>query len=271
MKRKFGVLAAAGAALAMLFGSPAWADLDFNMPVGVTTTSPQVYSLHMLVFWVCVGIGVVVYGLMIVAMVRFRRSKGAQPAKFTHNTKVEVVWTAIPALILVFLAVPSVKTLITLEDTRNPDLTIKVTGYQWRWQYDYLGKNVSFYSTLDRMSNAARQPHSGIDPYSVDHYLRNVDNPMVVPVNEKVRLLVTAADVVHSWWVPMFAVKRDAIPGYINEAWFKATKEGTYRGQCAELCGMDHGFMPIVVRVVSKDEFNSWLAKQAQPALTRAD
>ncbi len=270
MKRKLGVLAAAAAALVLL-GSPAFADLQFNMPYGVTPSSHEIYRLHMIAFWVCVGIGVVVYGLMVYALINFRKSKGAVPAKFTHSTKLEVLWTTIPALILIGLAVPSVKTLVSVEDTRNPDLTVKITGYQWRWQYEYMNKNVSFYSTLDRKSNAARQPNSGISPYSVDHYLRNVDHPLVVPVNAKVRLLITAADVIHAWWVPMLGVKRDAIPGYINESWFKATKEGTYRGQCAELCGMDHGFMPIVVRVVGKDEFDKWLAEQAQPALSRAD
>jgi cytochrome c oxidase subunit 2 len=271
MKRKLSVLAAAGALLALLSGSPAWADFELNMPEGVTPTSHEVYSLHMLAFWVCVGIAVVVYGLIIFSIVNHRKSKGAKAAHFAHNTRLEIIWTAIPALILVFLAVPSIKTLVQLEDTRNPDLTIKVTGYQWRWQYDYMGKNVSFYSALDRASNAARRRDSGISPYSVDHYLRNVDHPLVVPVNEKVRLLITSADVIHAWWVPDFAVKRDAIPGYINQSWFEADKIGTYRGQCAELCGMDHGFMPIVVQVVSKDDFKRFLAEHAAPALTQAD
>jgi cytochrome c oxidase subunit 2 len=271
MKRKLGVLAAAAASSVLWLAPTAWADLAFNMPVGVTTTSREVYSLHMLVLGICVIIGLLVYGLMIYAIVNFRKSKGAQASKFTHNTKLEVIWTAIPAAILVGLAIPSAKTLVEINDTRNPELTVKITGYQWRWQYDYIDSNVKFYSTLARASNAARQPGSGIDPKSVENYLLSVDHPLVVPVDAKVRLLITAADVVHSWWVPYFAVKKDAVPGYVNEAWFEATEEGTYRGQCAELCGMDHGFMPIVVRVVSQDEFDSWLAEQETPALTRAD
>jgi cytochrome c oxidase subunit 2 len=271
MKKLNGLSAAAAAALALLFGSPAWADFKLNMPVGVTPMSRDVYSLHMFVFWVCVAIGLLVYGLMVYAIVNFRHSKGVQPATFSHNRKLEVVWTVIPAVILILLAIPAAKTLVAINDTSHPDLTIKVTGYQWRWQYEYIDDNVRFYSTLDRKSNAARQLGSGIDPNSVEHYLLEVDHPLVVPVNAKVRLLVTAADVVHSWWVPYFAVKRDAIPGFINETWFKATEEGTYRGQCAELCGMDHGFMPIVVRVVSKDEYDRWLAEQKPPAVTRAD
>jgi cytochrome c oxidase subunit 2 len=271
MKKQICALAAAVATSAFLFGSQAFADFKLNMPVGVTTTSRDVYSLHMFVFWVCVVIGVLVYGLMIYAIINFRKSKGAQAASFAHNRKLEVIWTTIPAIILIGLAIPSAKTLVEINDTRNPDLTIKVTGFQWRWQYDYIDDKVAFYSTLDRASNAARRRGSGIDPATVENYLLDVDRPLVVPVNAKVRLLVTAADVVHSWWVPAFAVKRDAVPGYINEAWFKATEEGTFRGQCAELCGMDHGFMPIVVRVVSKDEYDSWLAEQQAPALTRAD
>jgi cytochrome c oxidase subunit 2 len=271
MKKQICALAAAVATSVFLFGSQAWADFKLNMPVGVTTTSREVYSLHMFVFWVCVAIGVLVYGLMVYAIVKFRKAKGAEAASFSHNRKLEVIWTTIPAVILILLAIPSAKTLIEINDTSNPDLTIKITGFQWRWQYDYIDDKVTFYSTLDRQSNAARRRGSGIDPESVENYLLDVDRPLVVPVNAKVRLLVTAADVIHSWWVPAFAVKRDAVPGYINEAWFKATEEGTFRGQCAELCGMDHGFMPIVVRVVSKDEYDSWLAEQQAPALTRAN
>jgi cytochrome c oxidase subunit 2 len=179
-----------------------------------------------------------------------------------------VVWTVIPAAILVALAIPAAETLIRMNDTRNAQLTIKVTGYQWRWQYDYLDDGVKFFSVLDRKSNAARQKNSGIDPRTVENYLLEVDKPMVVPVNTKVRLLVTAADVIHSWWVPVFAVKQDAIPGYINEVWFTAREEGTYRGQCVELCGMDHGFMPIVVRVLSRTEYDTWLSSQKSAAQT---
>jgi cytochrome c oxidase subunit 2 len=245
--------------LTLSIAGPAWSDLGMNMRVGVTTTSQEVYDLHMLILWVCTVIGIGTYGAMVYAIVKFRKSKGAVPAKFTHNSVVELIWTTIPALILVAMAVPAAETLIKMEDARGAGVTIKVTGYQWRWGYDYIDENVQFVSTLDRESNAARRLGSGIDPTTVENYLLNVDNELVVPVNTKVRLLVTAADVLHSWWVPDLAVKKDAIPGFINEAWFEAHTEGTYRGQCAELCGMDHGFMPIVVRVTSQQEYESWL------------
>jgi cytochrome c oxidase subunit II len=241
---------------------PAWSDFEVNMPVGVTAMSREIYDLHMLVFWICVVIGAGVYGAMVVAIVKFRKSKGAVAAHWTHNSTVEVIWTVIPALILVAMAVPAAETLIRMEDTRDSELTIKVTGYQWRWHYDYIDDDVRFFSTLDRDSNAARRLDSGIDPTTVDNYLLGVDNEVVVPVNTKVRLLVTGADVLHAWWVPAFAVKKDAVPGFINETWFTADTEGTYRGQCAELCGMDHAFMPIVVRVASQEDYDSWLSSQ---------
>lgn len=248
------------AVLMTSIAGPAWS--QFNMPVGVTTTSEEVYELHMLILWVCTIIGIGVYAAMVYAIVKFRKSKGAVPARFTHNGTVEVIWTVIPAAILVAMAVPAAETLIKMEDSRDSELTIKVTGYQWRWHYDYIDQGVQFFSTLDRDSNAARRLNSGIDPNTVDNYLLSVDNEIVVPVNTKIRLLVTAADVLHAWWVPEFAVKKDAIPGFINETWFEATVEGTYRGQCAELCGMDHAFMPIVVRVASQQEYDSWLAER---------
>jgi cytochrome c oxidase subunit 2 len=232
------------------------------MPVGVTTTSREIYELHMLVLWVCTIIGLAVYGAMVVAIVKFRKSKGAVPAKFTHNSTIEVVWTVIPAVILVAMAVPAAETLVRMEDTRGSELTIKVTGYQWRWHYDYIDDGVRFFSTLDRESNAARKLGSGIEPMTVDNYLLKVDNELVVPVNTKVRLLLTGADVLHAWWVPALGVKKDAVPGVVRYAWFTADTEGTYRGQCAELCGMDHGFMPIVVRVTSQEEYESWLNAQ---------
>jgi cytochrome c oxidase subunit 2 len=250
------------ALLALSIASPAWSDFELNMPVGVTTTSRAVYELHMLILWICVVIGAGVYGAMIVAIVKFRKSKGAVPAKFTHSYALEVIWTIIPAVILVAMAVPAAETLIRMEDTRGSELTIKVTGYQWRWHYDYIDEGVGFYSTLDRESNAARRLDSGIDPATVDNYLLKVDNEVVVPVDTKVRLLVTGADVLHAWWVPALAVKKDAVPGFVNEAWFMADTEGTYRGQCAELCGMDHGFMPIVVRVASQEDYDTWLSQQ---------
>jgi cytochrome c oxidase subunit 2 len=250
------------AVLALSIAGPAWSDFELNMPVGVTSTSREVYELHMLVLWICVVIGAGVYAAMIAAIVKFRKSQGAVAARFTHNATIEVIWTVIPAAILVAMAVPAAETLIRMEDTRNSELTIKVTGYQWRWHYDYIDEEVGFFSTLDRESNAARRVGSGVDPTSVDNYLLKVDNELVVPIDTKVRLLVTAADVVHAWWVPALAVKKDAVPGFINEAWFTADTVGTYRGQCAELCGMDHAFMPIVVRVASRQDYDAWLDGQ---------
>jgi cytochrome c oxidase subunit 2 len=262
------VLAPVLALLALSIAGPAWSDFTLNMPVGVTTTSRDVYELHMLILWICTIIGLCVYGAMVVAIVKFRKSKGAVAAKFTHNGTIEVVWTVIPAAILIAMAVPAAESLIRMEDTRGSELTIKITGYQWRWHYDYIDQGVSFYSTLDRESNAARRRGSGIDPNTVENYLLAVDNEVVVPVATKVRLLVTGADVLHAWWVPAFAVKKDAVPGFINETWFTADTEGTYRGQCAELCGMDHGFMPIVVRVTSQEEYEAWLGeRRAQVSL----
>ena len=241
-----------------------WSEL--NMTQGVTDISRKIYDLHMTIFWVCVAIGVVVFGAMIWSLVSFRKSRGAVPdVTLVHNTKVEMLWTIVPVFILVAMAVPAARTLVEIEDTTKTELTIKVTGFQWGWQYDFLDDGVSYYSHLDRASNAARELLSGIDPNTVEHYLLNVDRPLVVPVATKVRLLITGADVIHSWWVPAFGVKKDAIPGFVNEAWFKvdADKPGLYRGQCAELCGRDHGFMPIVVDVRSKADFATWLKEQA--------
>ena len=237
-----------------------------NMTQGVTDISREIYGLHMEIFWICVVIGVIVFGAMIYSIVTFRKSKGAvADVTLVHNTTVELIWTAVPVAILVFMAVPAAKTLIKIEDVTKTDLSIKVTGFQWGWQYEYLDSGVSFFSHLDRKSNSARELASGIDPNTVDHYLLNVDKPLVVPVGSKVRLLLTGADVIHSWWVPAFGVKKDAIPGFINEAWFKVDtdKPGLYRGQCAELCGRDHGFMPIVVDVRSKEDFDTWVKAQA--------
>jgi cytochrome c oxidase subunit 2 len=262
----FSSATALGAATA---GAPAsaasgWGDL--NMPRGVTEISRKIYDLHMTIFWVCVAIGVLVFGAMIWSLIAYRKSRGAvADVTLVHNTKVEFIWTVVPVFILIAMAVPAARTLVEIEDTSKTELTIKVTGFQWGWQYDYLDDGVAFYSHLDRASNAARELLSGIDPNTVDHYLLNVDNPLVVPVATKVRLLITAADVIHSWWVPAFGVKKDAIPGFVNEAWFRvdADQPGLYRGQCAELCGRDHGFMPIVVDVRSKADFAAWLKEKA--------
>jgi len=249
----------ATAVAACLPFAAAFAEWELNMPVGVTELSRDIYGLHMLIFVICVVIGIVVFGVMIYSIVSFRHSKGAVAANFDHSTKLEIVWTIIPIAILVGMAVPAADKLIKIEDTRDSKLTIEVTGYQWKWQYNYLGQNVSFFSTLSRESDKARQLGSGIDPYSVKNYLLDVDNPLVVPVNAKVRVLLTAGDVLHAWWVPAFGMKKDAIPGFVNELWFRADQVGTYRGQCAELCGRDHGFMPVVVKVVEQAEFDQWL------------
>ncbi|HHQ13388.1 MAG TPA: cytochrome c oxidase subunit II [Chromatiales bacterium] len=235
---------------------------EINMPVGVTDISHEVFDLHMLIFWVCVAIAVVVFSVMIYSIVKFRHSKGAVPAQFSHSTKAEIIWTVIPVLILVSLAIPTARTIIQIEDTRDSELTIRITGYQWKWRYDYMDKDVGFFSNLAQASNEARQLNSGIDPKTVDNYLLDADRPLVVPVGVKIRYLITSNDVIHSWWMPQFAIKKDAIPGFINEGWFKVNEPGTYRGQCAELCGKDHGFMPIVVRAVPPDEFAVWLASQ---------
>ncbi len=248
-----------------------WTDL--NMRVGVTPLSRDIYALHMTIFWWCVAIGVFVFGWMIWSLVKFRKSQGAKPdVTMTHSTKAEIIWTVIPVVILVLMAIPATRTLIAIEDTRGTELSIKVTGYQWKWHYEYLGEDVKFFSTLARSSDEARQLQSGIDPKSVPDYLLDVDNPLVVPEDTKVRVLLTAQDVIHAWWVPDFGMKKDAIPGNVNELWFKVDKgkTGIYRGQCAELCGRDHGFMPVVVKVVTKAEYAQWLAQQKAPAAPAA-
>jgi cytochrome c oxidase subunit 2 len=225
----------------------------------------------MLIFWVCVAIAVVVFGAMIWSIVHHRKSKGAKPADFHDSVAVEIAWTVVPFLILVAMAIPSARTLLKMEDFRKSDLTIKVTGYQWKWHYDYIDDGVAFYSTLDAASNAARQKGSGIDPATVPNYLLEVDRPLVVPVGKKVRLLLTANDVIHAWWVPALGGKKDAIPGYVQEFWFQVDedKPGLYRGQCAELCGRDHGFMPIVVQALAPAEYDAWLAAR-KPAVAAA-
>jgi cytochrome c oxidase subunit 2 len=255
---------AAGIGALPVHAESGWDQL--NMTRGVTHISREIYGLHMRIFWICVAIGVVVFGLMIWSIINYRKSKGAVPdVTLVHNTKVEFAWTIVPIIILVVMAVPAAKTLIEIEDTTRSELTIKVTGFQWGWQYDYLDDGVAYYSRLDHQSDAARELASGIDPNTVPHYLLNVDHPFVVPVDTKVRLLVTGADVIHSWWVPAFGVKKDAIPGFVNEAWFKIDRDkpGLYRGQCAELCGRDHGFMPIVVDARSREDFAAWLKQKA--------
>ena len=238
---------------------------ELNMSPGVTAVGQDIFDLHMLILWICVIIGLLVFGVMFYSIYYHRKSRGVTPATFHESTKVEIAWTVIPFFILIGMAVPATSTLLEIYDTDDAELDILITGYQWKWKYEYLGdtgENVSFFSNL-------RTPQSEIynSADKGQNYLLEVDEPVVIPVNTKVRFLITANDVIHSWWVPELAVKRDAIPGFINETWTLATEEGIYRGQCAELCGKDHGFMPIVVNVVSQEEYNEWLgAKQSEAA-----
>jgi cytochrome c oxidase subunit 2 len=243
----------------------------YNLPLGVTDLSRDMYGLHMEVFWICVGIAVVVFGVMIYALVKFRHSKGAIPdTTMLHSTGVEIIWTVIPVVILVVMAIPAAEIILKMEDTRNSEMSIRVTAYQWKWQYQYMdaAEGIDFFSTLAQKSNFARQLHSGIDPKTVPNYLLEVDKPMVIPSGTKVRLLLTSQDVIHAWWVPDFGAKRSAIPGFVNELWFRVDpgKEGIYRGQCAALCGRDHGFMPIVVDVRTPDAFKKWVEEQKAAA-----
>ena len=244
----------------------AQADWALNMPRGVTELSAETYDLHMQVFYWCVAIAIVVFGAMIWSLFRHRKSLGVEPAKFSHSMTAEVLWTIIPIVILLLMAVPAAETLIKLEDGRKPDMTIVVTGYQWKWHYSYQGEDVAFYSSLARTSADARRKNSGIDPFTVENYLLEVDRPLVVPKGAKIRILLTSNDVLHAWWVPDLAVKKDAVPGFMNETFFRAEESGVYRGQCAELCGMDHGYMPVVVEVLEKEQFQAWLDSKKSDA-----
>ncbi|MBY5994042.1 cytochrome c oxidase subunit II [Ferrimonas balearica] len=253
--------------LSALVAAPSMAEsMSWNMSPGVTEISQQVYGLHMTIFYICCVIAAVVFGVMIYALIRHRKSKGAVPAHFHESTKVEILWTVIPFLILIGMAVPATSTLIAMEDPSDADLTIQVTGSQWKWHYKYFDHEVEFYSLMstpaEQIANAEAKG---------ENYLLEVDKPLVIPANRKVRFLLTSDDVIHSWWVPAFAVKKDANPGFINEAWTKVDKPGTYRGQCAELCGKDHGFMPVVVEVLPESEFDAWLAEQEQATLVAAE
>ena len=235
---------------------------QLNMHPGVNQTSQMAYDAHMFAVWVCVAIGVIVFTAMAVAMFKFRKSKGAVAATWSHNTTAEVIWTIVPIIILVVMVWPAVTKLIAQYDTRDSEMTVKVTGYQWMWKYEILGEGVEFTSRLARESDAMRQ--SGQEP-TMDanrNYLLEVDNALVLPTDTKIRFVITADDVIHSWWVPALGWKQDAIPGIVNEAWTDIKVAGVYRGQCAELCGKDHGFMPIVVKAVPKTEFRRWLNEQ---------
>ena len=269
----FGLAAALAAGVALGADPQPW---QLNMGPGVTEVSREVYWLHNLILWICTIIGLLVFGAMGYAMFAFRKSKGAVPATFSHNAKAELIWTIIPVVILVLICWPSTKTLYKMYDASESEMTVKVTGYQWMWKYEILNyrgeqTGVSFASRLDAASNAARRLGSGVDPAQVTDgefksYLLNVDKPLVLPTDTKIRFVLTADDVIHSWWVPAFGWKQDAIPGMVSEQWTRIDEPGTYRGQCAELCGKDHGFMPIVVRAVPRAEFEGWLS--AQPGST---
>jgi len=239
----------------------AWAD-PINMPVGVTEISHAVYGLHMIIFTICVVIGVGVIAAILYSVIMHRQSRRPEAAQFHENTSIEIVWTLIPFLILVVMAVPAAGTLINIYDSSGSDMTIKVTGYQWKWGYDYIGEDFGFISELDEQSRRATLPGSSITPRQVENYLLEVDHPMVVPVGSKVRLLITSVDVIHSWWVPALGMKKDAIPGVMNEMWFRIEEPGSYRGQCAELCGAHHAFMPIVVEALPQDDYDAWLKEQ---------
>jgi cytochrome c oxidase subunit 2 len=245
------------AVMAIPEAQAAW---ELDMPIGVTTISDEIFGLHRLLLIICTVICIGVFGFAFYTFATCRKSQGVKAATFSHSTKAEIIWTLIPTLILIGLAIPSARGIIAIEDTSNADMSIKITGYQWKWSYDYLGEDKFFYSSIDKKSYAAAQRGSDIDPSTVENYLRNVDNALVVPVNKKVRLLLTASDVIHSWWVPELYVKKDANPGFINEAWFEATETGIFRGQCTELCGRGHGFMPIVVVVATQERYEQWLA-----------
>jgi len=252
-----------GAALAT--SQPALAEYGYNLQVPASQVAQDVFQLHNLIMLVCLGIFVVVFGAMFYSLLKHRKSVGHQAAHFHENTTVEVIWTVIPFVILMGMAYPAAKVVIDMKDTSSPDMTVKVTGYQWKWGYDYLNDEISFYSTL----STPREQINGTAAKG-EHYLLEVDEPLVVPVGKRVRLLITANDVIHSWWVPAFGVKQDGIPGFIRDSWFTADKIGTYRGQCAELCGKDHGFMPIVVEVVSEEDYKAWVAKKKGAAQTAA-
>lgn len=269
-KLKSVLLPVVGLLLA-LFSLTAGADWQVNLKPGVTPVSKDIYELHQIVLWVVYGIAIVVFGLILWSIVFHRKSRGVTPATWHESMTVEILWTIIPFVILIGMAVPATQALIKMEDTTSDvDLTIKATGYQWMWSYEYMDEGINFYSKLAEESNKIRQPYSGLDPFEHPNYLYDVDREVVIPVGKKVRLLTTAVDVIHAWWVPALGGKKDAIPGFINEMWILAEEEGVYRGSCAELCGKDHAFMPIVVRVVSEEEYKQWVAEQKGESATAA-
>ncbi|MEN8204642.1 MAG: cytochrome c oxidase subunit II [Pseudomonadota bacterium] len=254
--------------LVLLGAGPAFAGYSdtLNLREGVTDISHKVFDLHMLIFWICVVVCVGVFAVLIYSIMTHRKSKGAVPATFHESTTIEIIWTTIPFLVLVAMAVPATTTLLALEDTRDSDMSIQVTGYQWKWKYDYLDEDISFFSVLttprEQIEGAAEKG---------ENYLQEVDNPVVVPINKKIRFLITSNDVIHSWWVPDLGWKQDAVPGFINDAWTELKEPGLYRGKCAELCGKDHGFMPIVLVAKTEEDYAAWVAEQKGAAAAAAD
>lgn len=249
----------AGLILMALSLGTAQADYTLNLMKGVTKVSHDIYDLHMLILWICVFIGIGVFGTMFYSIYHHRKSRGHQAAQFHENTTVEIIWTIIPTLILVGMAIPATKAMIELDDVQASEMSIKVTGHQWKWEYEYLDNGIHFFSSLDEASNKVRQVGSGLDPRSVPNYLLNVDKPLVIPTKKKIRFVFTSKDVIHSWWVPDLGWKKDTNPGFINESWTSVDEPGTYRGQCTELCGKDHGFMPIVVIAMDEPDYNAWV------------
>jgi cytochrome c oxidase subunit 2 len=256
------VTAAVIAAFWLLLAAPGYSGNEINMTRGVTAQSEINYQLHMIILWICVVIGVIVFSAMFVSIVLHRKSRDHEAAQFTHSTTAEIVWTIIPVLILIVMAVPATRALINMEVAPETEMTVKITGFQWRWKYEYVEDEIQFISSLDAASNAARLPMSGTDPAVIENYLLEVDKPLVLPAQTKIKFLITADDVIHSWWVPALGWKRDAIPGFVNEAWTEIDEPGTYRGQCAELCGKDHGFMPIVLKVLPRPQYDQWVRRQ---------
>jgi cytochrome c oxidase subunit 2 len=256
----------------VITGRPAVHQLGLQLPV--TGIGAEVYSLHNWMMLVCLVIFLGVFGVMFYSVFRHRKSLGHKPATFHESTAVEIAWTVVPFLIVIGMALPATRTVIAMKDTSNPDLTVKVTGMQWRWGYDYLkgeGEGISFISSLATPRAEVGEPGVAPTEKRTDNYLLEVDNPMVVPVNKKVRLVLTANDVIHSWTVPAFAVKQDAIPGFVRDTWFKAEQPGTYRGSCVELCGKEHAFMPIVVKVLSAADYSAWVNTQKAKMAAAAD
>ncbi len=249
----------------LIFSPCTQADLIFNMTPGVTEFSRDIYHLHMTIFWICAAVGIMVFSVMFYAIIWHRKSRGVTAAHFHESTMIEIIWTIIPFVILVVMAIPATKLLLKMSSIANEsDLSIKITGHQWYWEYEYLGQDLKFFSNITTVTD---QIHDrDVKP---EHYLRDVDNPLVLPVGKKIRFLATASDVIHSWWVPALGIKKDSIPGYINEAWAIIDTPGIYRGQCAELCGVLHGFMPIVVEAKSEEDFNAWLSTKKQEAASK--